>query len=38
VGETIHAGHPLCRIHARNTVDFDMAEAMAAKAVVISAH
>jgi pyrimidine-nucleoside phosphorylase len=38
VGETIHAGHPLCRIHARNAVDFDMAEAMAAKAVVISAH
>lgn len=38
VGETIHAGHPLCRIHARNPVDFDMAEAMVEKAVKISSH
>ncbi len=37
-GETIHAGQPLCRIHARSAVDFDMAEAMAAKAVRIAAH
>ncbi len=38
VGETIHAGHPVCRIHARNAVDFDMAEAMVEKAVKISSH
>ena len=38
VGETIHAGHPLCRIHARNAVDFDMAEALVTKAVQIAAH
>ena len=38
VGETVHAGHPLCRIHARTAVDFDMAEAMVATAVKISAH
>ncbi len=37
-GETVHAGHPLCRIHARNAVDFDMAEAMVEKAVKISPH
>lgn len=37
-GETVHAGHPLCRIHARNPVDFDMAEAMLGKAVKISSH
>ena len=37
-GETIHAGQPLCRIHARSAVDFDMAEAMAAKAIRISSH
>ena len=37
-GETVHAGHPLCRIHARNAVDFDMAEAMLGKAVKISSH
>jgi pyrimidine-nucleoside phosphorylase len=38
VGETIHAGRPLCRIHARSAVDFDMAEALLAQAVHISAH
>ena len=37
-GETIHAGHPLCRIHARSAVDFDMAEAMVGQAVEISTH
>jgi pyrimidine-nucleoside phosphorylase len=37
-GETIHAGHPVCRIHARTAIDFDMAEAMVAKAVKISSH
>lgn len=37
-GESVHAGHPLCRIHARNRVDFDMAEAMLAKAVKITTH
>ena len=38
VGETIHAGHPLCRIHARSAADFDMAGALIAQAVVITAH
>ena len=38
VGGNIHAGHPLCRIHARNAVDFDMAEAMLGKAVKIASH
>ncbi len=37
-GETIHAGQPVCRIHARTAVDFDMAEAMIEKAVKISTH
>ena len=37
-GETIHAGHAVCRIHARTAVDFDMAEAMIEKAVKISTH
>lgn len=37
-GETIHAGQPLCRIHARNPVDFDMAEALFLRAVEISTH
>jgi thymidine phosphorylase len=36
VGETLHAGQPVCRIHARTAVDFDMAEAMLEKAVKIS--
>ena len=35
-GESIHFGQPLCRIHARTPVDFDMAEAMIEKAVEIS--
>lgn len=35
-GGKIHAGSPLCRIHARTAADFDMAEAMIAKAVKIS--
>jgi pyrimidine-nucleoside phosphorylase len=38
VGETVHGGTPVCRIHARNAVDFDMAEAMLEKAVKISSH
>lgn len=38
VGDPIHAGRPICRIHARNAVDFDMAEAMVEKAVKISTH
>jgi pyrimidine-nucleoside phosphorylase len=38
VGEAIHAGHPLCRIHARTTVDFDIAEAMLGQAIQISSH
>jgi thymidine phosphorylase len=36
-GETLHAGQPVCRIHVRSAVDFDMAEAMFEKAVTISA-
>ena len=27
-GETVHQGKPLCRIHADNMIDFDMAEAL----------
>jgi thymidine phosphorylase len=38
VGESVHSGQPLCRIHARTAVDFDMAEAMLAKAVRVSPH
>jgi pyrimidine-nucleoside phosphorylase len=38
MGEEIHAGQPLCRIHARTPVDFDMAQAMLAKAVRVSTH
>ena len=37
-GDPIHAGHPVCRIHAQSAVDFDMAEAMLEKAVRISSH
>ncbi len=37
-GDSIHAGHPLCRIHARTKVDFDMAEAMVSQAIQISTH
>jgi pyrimidine-nucleoside phosphorylase len=32
-GETVHHGQPLCRIHARTAVDFEMAEAMVEKAI-----
>jgi thymidine phosphorylase len=35
VGEPIEAGEAVCRIHARTAVDFDMAEALLEKAVVI---
>jgi thymidine phosphorylase len=38
IGETIHAGQAVCRIHARTAVDFDMAEALIEKAVIISTH
>lgn len=38
IAEHVHAGHPLARIHARNAVDFDMAEAMLAKAIRIATH
>ncbi|MCP5544970.1 MAG: thymidine phosphorylase [Akkermansiaceae bacterium] len=38
VGESVHAGRPMCRIHARNHVDFDMAEAMIEQAVGIDSH
>lgn len=37
-GESVHAGRPMCRIHARNTVDFDMAKAMIEQAVGIETH
>ena len=32
-GEIVHHGQPLCRIHARTAVDFEMAEAMVEKAI-----
>ncbi len=32
-GDEIHHGQPLCRIHARSAVDFDMAEAMVERAI-----
>ncbi len=35
VGEHVHQGQPLCRIHARSTVDFELAAALVAKAVTI---
>ncbi|QJE97794.1 thymidine phosphorylase [Luteolibacter luteus] len=35
VGEHIHQGHPICRIHARTPVDFEIAEAMLEKAIRI---
>lgn len=35
VGESIHHGQPVCRIHARTAVDFDMAEAMVERAIRI---
>ena len=37
-GEHVHAGQPLCRIHARSMADFDMAEALFLKAVSIQTH
>lgn len=37
-GEAIHAGQPLCRIHARSKADFDIAEALANRAIKIRAH
>ena len=36
-GEKIHAGEPLCRIHARTDADFDMAAAMLEKAIRVDA-
>jgi pyrimidine-nucleoside phosphorylase len=35
IGERVHQGHPLCRIHARTAVDFEIAEAMLEKAIRI---
>ena len=32
-GETVHHGQPLCRIHARTAVDFEMAEALLERAI-----
>lgn len=32
-GEELHAGQPICRIHARSDVDFDMAAAMVETAI-----
>jgi pyrimidine-nucleoside phosphorylase len=37
-GHPIHAGHPLCRIHARSQADLDMAEALFLKATHIRTH
>lgn len=37
IGESVHHGQPLCRIHARTAVDFEMAEAMVEKAIRIEA-
>jgi pyrimidine-nucleoside phosphorylase len=37
-GDTIHSGEPLCRIHASNRIDWEMAEAMVFKAVRIRTH
>ena len=38
VGQTVHAGQPLCRIHARHQADFDMAEALVFQAIHIDSH
>ncbi|MCU0782348.1 MAG: hypothetical protein MUF04_14800, partial [Akkermansiaceae bacterium] len=35
VGEEVRHGQPLCRIHARNSVDYDIAEAMIEKAIAL---
>ncbi len=37
-GQTIHAGQPLGRIHARTQTDFDMAEALFFQAIHIRTH
>jgi pyrimidine-nucleoside phosphorylase len=34
-GEPVHQGRPLCRVHARNAVDFEIAEALLEKAFLI---
>jgi pyrimidine-nucleoside phosphorylase len=34
-GEPVHQGRPLCRIHARNAVDFEIAEALLDRAFLI---
>lgn len=36
IGQSIHQGHPLCRIHANSQADFDMAEAMIYSAITIA--
>jgi len=38
IGEHAYAGHPLCRIHANQRADFDMAEAMVLRAIHIRQH
>jgi pyrimidine-nucleoside phosphorylase len=37
-GESIQAGQPICRIHARSAADFDMAAALLGSAVTFSHH
>jgi len=37
-GEHVHAGQPLCRVHANSRVDYGMAEAMIFKAIQIRQH
>lgn len=37
IGETVHHGQPICRIHARTAVDCEMAEAMLERAVLVDA-
>lgn len=34
-GESVHQGQPLCRIHARNAIDWEMAEALVDQAIQI---
>jgi thymidine phosphorylase len=36
-GDPIHHGQPVCRIHARSAVDFEIAEALVEKAIVVDA-
>lgn len=38
IGEHVHAGHSLCRIHCNQKSDFGMAEAMVFKAIHIRQH